>query len=65
MEDVATTLRYYAAQHGSGTPVQGKRLPVPARVEKLLVSGALAGIDEFIELLQTKLYIEVTPLTRS
>jgi type IV pilus assembly protein PilM len=62
VEDVATTLRYYAAQHGSGTPVQGSAsLGSGARVEKLLVSGALAGIDEFIELLQTKLYIEVTP----
>jgi len=62
VENVATTLRYYAAQYGSGTPVQGSALMgSSARVEKLLVCGALAGIDEFIDLLQTKLYIDVAP----
>ncbi|MEN6337134.1 MAG: pilus assembly protein PilM [Phycisphaerales bacterium] len=62
VEDIATTLRYYAAQHGSGTPVQGSAaMGAGARVEKLLVCGAMAGVDEFIELLQTKLYIDVAP----
>jgi type IV pilus assembly protein PilM len=34
VEDIATTLRYYAAQHGSGTPVQGSAaMGAGARVE--------------------------------
>ena len=48
-EDIATTLRYYAAQHGSG------------RVDRLLVSGGFAAVREFIELLGTNLYVEVEP----
>lgn len=62
VEDVATTLRYYAAQHGSGTPAQGSAPGGSyARVEKLLVCGAFAGVEEFIELLQAKLYVDVMP----
>jgi type IV pilus assembly protein PilM len=62
VEDIATTLRYYAAQHGVGTPAQGHAPGGPcARVEKLLVCGAFAGIEELMELLRTKLYIDVTP----
>ena len=47
IEAIATTLRYHAAQQSC------------ERVERLLVCGALAAVDEFIELLRAKLYIEV------
>jgi len=47
VEAVATTLRYHAAQQSC------------ERVEKLLVCGGLATVDEFIELLRAKLYITV------
>lgn len=58
--DIATTLRYYAAQHGTGNSAQGGVAGGPcARVDKLLVCGAFSGIEEFIELLQTKLYVDV------
>jgi len=46
VEDVTTTLRYYAAQNGS------------ARVDRLLVCGGVAT-EESVELLRTKLTIEV------
>ena len=62
VEDVATTLRYYSAQHGSGTPMRAGALGVPgARVERLLVCGAFSPIEEFIGLLRAKLYIDVAP----
>jgi Tfp pilus assembly PilM family ATPase len=62
VEDIATTLRYYAAQSDSGPstrdPVQGG---VGARVERLLVCGAFSPIEEFIELLRARLDVEVVP----
>lgn len=48
VEDVATTLRYYASQNGS------------ARVHRLLVCGSLAT-RELIELLRLKLHLDVEP----
>jgi len=48
VDDVTTTLRYYAAQHGA------------VRVDRLLVCGAGAA-EESIELLRTRLNIEVEP----
>jgi len=62
VEDIATTLRYYAAQHGSRTPAQGNAPGAGcARVEKLLVCGPFSGLEDFIELLQAKLYVDVVP----
>ena len=49
VEDVTTTLRYYAAQEGS------------ARVDRLLVCGGSAAAEESVELLRTRLNIEVEP----
>ncbi|HNS21605.1 MAG TPA: pilus assembly protein PilM [Sedimentisphaerales bacterium] len=61
VDDIATTLRYYAAQHGSGLPQQGAAMGGPAsRVERLLVCGAFSKVTEFIELLRSKLYVDVT-----
>ncbi|MEN6426406.1 MAG: pilus assembly protein PilM [Phycisphaerales bacterium] len=61
VEDIATTLRYYAAQHGSGLPAQGAASSGPGvKVERLFVCGALARVRQFIELLQARLYIDVT-----
>lgn len=57
VEDIATTLRYYAAQHGSGLPAQGTAPGV--RVERLLVCGVLARVGEFIDLLRAKLRLDV------
>lgn len=60
VDDIATTLRYYAAQHGSGLPAQGTAPGAPGvKVERLLVCGVLAGVKEFIELLRAKLHIDV------
>jgi len=60
VEDIATTLRYYAAQYGSGLSVQGPAAGGPGvKADRLLVCGALAQVTEFIELLRTKLYIDV------
>lgn len=61
VEDIATTLRYYAAQHGSGLPAEGPASGSPgAKVERLFVCGALAQVKEFVELLRARLYIDVT-----
>lgn len=61
VEDITTTLRYYAAQHGSGLPAQGTAPGAPGvRVERLLVCGALARVREFIDLLRSRLRIDVT-----
>jgi len=49
VEDVATTLRYYAAQNGA------------ARVDRLLVCGASADLEEFVDLLRARLNIDVEP----
>lgn len=49
LEDIVTTLRYYAAQNRS------------TRVNKMLVCGSFASARGFIELLSTKLPIEVVP----
>jgi type IV pilus assembly protein PilM len=49
VEDVLTTLRYYAAQNGS------------ARVDRLLVCGGSAATEESVESLRTRLNIEVEP----
>jgi type IV pilus assembly protein PilM len=49
LEDIVTTLRYYAAQNRS------------TRVNKMLVCGSFASARGFIELLSAKLPIEVVP----
>jgi len=49
VEDVATTLRYYAAQNGS------------VRVDRLLVCGGSPDAGESMEMLRMKLNIEVEP----
>jgi type IV pilus assembly protein PilM len=49
VEDVATTLRYYAAQNGS------------ARVDRLLVCGEPAAAEESAELLRLRLDLDVEP----
>jgi hypothetical protein len=49
VEDVATTLRYYAAQNGS------------ARVGRLLVCGGVPAAQESLELLRTRVNFEVRP----
>jgi type IV pilus assembly protein PilM len=49
VEDVQTTLRYYAAQNGA------------ARVDRLLVCGATAATEESVEWLRPRLNIEVEP----
>ncbi len=49
LDEVATTLRYYAAQNGS------------ARVRQVLVCGGLAGTRGFVDLLSTRLYVPVAP----
>ncbi len=61
VEDIATTLRYYAAQHGPGLAMQGAAAGGSGlKVERLLVCGALSRVTEFIGLLRNKLYIDVT-----
>jgi type IV pilus assembly protein PilM len=47
VEEVDTTLRYYAAQNGTGRP------------ERLLVCGSFAAAGGFVELLAARLSIEV------
>jgi type IV pilus assembly protein PilM len=49
IEAITTTLRYHAAQQSCD------------RVERLLVCGAFAGVDEFVALLRARLYLEVAP----
>ncbi|MCX5645804.1 MAG: pilus assembly protein PilM [Phycisphaerae bacterium] len=49
VEDVTTTLRYYAAQNGS------------ARVDRLLVCGGSPATQESVELLRTRVNLEVQP----
>jgi type IV pilus assembly protein PilM len=49
VEDVTTTLRYYAAQSGS------------ARVDRLLVCGGSPAAQESVELLRTRVNLEVQP----
>ncbi len=62
VEDIATTLRYYSAQHGSGTPMRaGASGGSGSRIERLLICGAFSHIEEFVGLLRAKLYIDVTP----
>ncbi len=49
VEDVTTTLRYYAAQNGS------------ARVDRLLVCGGAPAAQKSVELLRTRVNLEVQP----
>jgi type IV pilus assembly protein PilM len=48
-DDIATTLRYYAAQNDA------------ARVDRLLVCGGSAATEDLVQLLRSKLNIEVEP----
>ncbi|MCU0913572.1 MAG: pilus assembly protein PilM [Planctomycetes bacterium] len=49
VEDVTTTLRYYAVQNGS------------VRIDRLLVCGDEAGVAESVDLLRARLSLDVVP----
>ncbi len=57
VEDIVTTLRYYATQHGAGLASQHAGSGV--KVDRVLVCGALSRFDRFIDLLAGKLHLEV------
>jgi type IV pilus assembly protein PilM len=60
VEDIVTTLRYYATQHGGGLASQRTASGgLGTKVERLLVCGALSRLDKFVDLLAGKLRIDV------
>ncbi|HSV99447.1 MAG TPA: pilus assembly protein PilM [Sedimentisphaerales bacterium] len=60
VEDIVTTLRYYATQHGAGLASQlAGSGGFGVKIERVLVCGALSRLDRFIDLLAGKLHLDV------